>query len=218
MLIARDCLLALHEKARINIQHVSSGVSVDILRTMKKLGADIYAEVTPQHFSLNETAVLKKGALAKVNPPLRTEEDRYRLIEGLKDDVIDIIATDHAPHSAEEKARPLAEAPSGMIGLETALALGITNLVRRGHMTMMHLLKKMTEKPAELYGLPCGTLEVGNDADLVIFDEREKWTVENFRSKSANSPFIGMELYGKVKYTVCRGQIVYRDEEEKHET
>ena len=218
VLIARDCLLALHEKARINIQHVSSGVSVDILRTMKKLGADIYAEVTPQHFSLNETAVLKEGALAKVNPPLRTEEDRYRLIEGLKDDVIDIIATDHAPHSAEEKARPIAEAPSGMIGLETALALGITNLVRRGHMTMMHLLKKMTEKPAELYGLPCGTLAVGNDADLVIFDERDKWTVENFRSKSANSPFIGMELYGKVKYTVCRGQIVYRDEEEKHET
>lgn len=105
----------------------------------------------------------------------------------------------------------LMEAPSGLIGLETALALGITNLVRKGHMTLPHLLEKMTVKPAELYQLDCGTIKVGQDADLVIFDEREKWTVDKFHSKSANSPFIGAELYGKVKYTICKGAVVYKD-------
>ena len=149
-LIARDCLLALKTGAIINIQHISSKVSVELIRMMKGLGARVYAEVTPQHFSLNEEAVLEKGTLAKVNPPLRTEEDRYALIQGLKDDVIDMIATDHAPHSREEKAKGIEEAPSGMIGLETALALGITYLVRKGHMTLPHLLEKMTVKPAEL--------------------------------------------------------------------
>lgn len=211
VMVARDCLMALHTGARVNIQHVSSKVSVEMIRLMKKLGANIYAEVTPQHFSLTEQAVLEKGTLAKVNPPLRTEDDRYGLIKGLKEDVIDIIATDHAPHSAEEKMKNLMEAPSGLIGLETALALGITNLVRKGHMTLPHLLEKMTVKPAELYQLDCGTIKVGQDADLVIFDEREKWTVDKFHSKSANSPFIGAELYGKVKYTICKGAVVYKD-------
>lgn len=212
-LIARDGLLALKTGARVNIQHISSKTSVDIVRLLKKLGADIYAEVTPQHFSLTEQAVLEKGTLAKVNPPLRTESDRYGLIEGLKDGTIDIIATDHAPHSKEEKGKGITEAPSGMIGLETALALGITNLVRKGHMTMSQLLKKMTVNPAKLYRLNCGSINVGGAADLVIFDEREPWIVDGdcFYSKSANSPFIGQELYGKVKYTICRGNVVYED-------
>ncbi|WP_298777532.1 dihydroorotase [uncultured Fretibacterium sp.] len=211
-LMARDCLLALHTGARINIQHLSSGVSVEVLRLMKKLGADVWAEVTPQHFSLNEEIVLEKGTLAKVNPPIRTEEDRYQLIRGLKEGVIDIIATDHAPHASEEKARDLMDAPSGMIGLETALALGITNLVRKGHLTLLELLEKMTAKPAELYGLSCGSLLEGGDADLVVFDERERWTVgSHFFSKSSNSPFTGMTLYGRVKYTLCGGRVVYTD-------
>lgn len=218
VLVARDCLLALRTGAKINIQHVSSEVSVQIIRLMKKMGANVFAEVTPQHFSLTEEAVLEKGTLAKVNPPLRTERDRYALIRGLKEDVLDIIATDHAPHSNEEKAKELKSAPSGMIGLETALALGITNLVRKGHITLPHLLKKMTMIPAGLYGLDCGYIKKGGSADLVIFNEREKWRVEKFQSKSANSPFIGEELYGKVKYTICRGQIVYTDEEEKNES
>lgn len=212
-LIARDCLLALRTGAKVNIQHVSSRISVEIIRMMKRLGADVHAEVTPQHFSLTEQAVLQMGALARVNPPLRTEEDRYGLIEGLKDGTIDIIATDHAPHSREEKAKPVADAPSGMIGLETALALGITNLVRKGHMTMSQLLKRMTVNPAGLYGLDCGCIREGAAADLVIFDEREKWIVDesSFHSKSANSPFIGTEVYGKVKYTICGGSVVYED-------
>lgn len=195
------------------MQHLSSRVSVDIVRMMKNLGANVYAEVTPSHISLTEQAVLERGALARVNPPLRTEEDRYGLIAGLKEDVIDMIATDHAPHSREEKAKELKDAPSGMIGLETALALGITNLVRKGHMTMPQLLKKMTVNPAALYNLDCGYIKEGGAADLVIFDERERWTVdgEKFHSRASNSPFIGTEVYGKVKYTLCKGRVVYED-------
>lgn len=212
-MVSRDCLLALHTGATINIQHISSGVSAAIVRFMKQLGADIYAEVTPQHFSLTEECVLEKGTLAKVNPPIRTESDRYELIKAMKDNTIEIIATDHAPHSAEEKNQPLEKAPSGMIGLETALALGITNLVRKGHLTMIHLLEKMTVKPAQLYHLDSGYLAVGGKADLVIFNERERFTVGSFHSKSQNSPFIGMELCGKIKYTICGGTIVYEDKE-----
>lgn len=210
-LVARDCMLALRSGARVDIQHISSGVSVDVVRAMKGLGAGVFAEVTPQHFSLTEQAALERGALAKVNPPLRGEADRYALIRGLKDGTIDFIATDHAPHSPEEKARELAQAPSGMIGLETALALGVTNLVRKGHLTMLQLLEKMAVNPARFYGLDAGALRAGAPADLVIFDEREKWTVEEdkFRSKSRNSPFIGMELYGKVYCTICGGNVVY---------
>lgn len=213
-LVARDCALALRAGARVNIQHLSSQVSVDIIRAMKGLGASVFAEVTPQHFSLTERAVVERGTLAKVNPPLREEADRYALIRGLKDGTIDFIATDHAPHSREEKERDLNQAPSGMIGLETALALGITNLVRKGHLTMLQLLEKMTVNPARFYKLGCGTLKVGGPADLVIFDERERWTVEaeDFRSKSRNSPFLGMELYGRVHYTICGGRVVFRRE------
>lgn len=213
-LVARDCALALRAGARVNIQHLSSRVSVDIIRAMKGLGASVFAEVTPQHFSLTERAVVERGTLAKVNPPLREEADRYALIRGLKDGTIDFIATDHAPHSREEKERDLNQAPSGMIGLETALALGITNLVRKGHLTMLQLLEKMTVNPARFYKLGCGTLKVGGPADMVIFDERERWTVEaeDFRSKSRNSPFLGMELYGRVHYTICGGRVVFRRE------
>lgn len=214
VLVARDGLLAYRTGARVNFQHLSSKVSVEMIQLLKNLGADIYAEVTPQHFSLNETAVLEKGTLAKVNPPLRTEADRYALIKGLKENVIDIIATDHAPHSKEEKDRDMNTAPSGMIGLETALALGVTHLVRKGHLTMTHLLEKMTVNPAKLYNLDCGCLEVGKSADIVIFDEREKWTVDQFCSKASNSPFIGDELFGKIKYTLCNGQVVYESGKE----
>ena len=217
-LIARDCLLALETGAVINIQHISSKVSVELVRMMKMLGVKVYAEVTPHHFSLNQEAVLEKGTFAKVNPPLRTEEDRYALIRGLKDDVIDIIATDHAPHSKEEKAEGILKAPSGLIGLETALALGITYLVRKGHMTLPHLLEKMTVKPAKLYNLDSGTIKIGGRADLIVFDEREKWVAERFHSKSENSPFIGTELVGKVKYTICSGRVVYQEEEGTYES
>lgn len=211
-LVARDCMIALHTGACVNIQHVSSRYGMKMIGFAKKLGADVAAEVTPHHFTLTEDAVGKHGTLAKMNPPLRTEEDRLALIEGLKDGTIDIIATDHAPHSREEKEKPFAQAPSGIIGLETALALGITQLVEKGHLTMLQLMEKMSLNPARLYRLSCGRLNVGKAGDLVIFDEKEVWTVGSFYSKSENTPFSGMNLKGKVKYTICGGEIVYRGE------
>lgn len=210
-LVARDCLLALRSGADVVIQHISSGVSVELVRTYKKLGAHLHAEATPHHFSLTEEAVLEHGTLAKMNPPLRTEKDRQQIIAGLADGTIDLIATDHAPHSAEEKAKPITEAPSGIIGLETSLALGITNLVKPGHLTMLQLLEKMTVNPAKLYHLPYGTIQEGADADFVLFDPDETWIPTEYASKSSNSPFTGKELTGKVKYTICGGKIVYAD-------
>ena len=212
VLVARDCMLALKTNAKISIQHISSGNSVDLVRFAKSLGAKVTAEATPHHFSITEEAVLKHKTLAKMNPPVRTEKDKEKIIEGLKDNTIEIIATDHAPHSKEEKERELTKAPSGIIGLETSLALGVTNLVKKGHLTLLELLKKMTINPANFYKLDAGTIEEGKFADLVIFDENEEWIVpEKFASKASNTPFIGEKLYGKVKYTICNGKIVYRD-------
>ena len=210
-LVARDCLLALRSGAQVVIQHISSGQSVELVRTFKAMGANLHAEATPHHFTLTDEAVLKYGALAKMNPPLRTENDRLAIIEGLKDGTIDLIATDHAPHSTEEKSRPITQTPSGIIGLETSLALGITSLVRPGHLTLSQLIEKMTINPASLYHLSCGSVTEGKAADLVLFDPNEKWTPETYASKSSNSPFTGWELYGKVKYTICDGEIVYKD-------
>ena len=210
-LVARDCLLALRSGAHVVIQHISSGRSVEIVRMYKALGAKLHAEATPHHFTLTEEAVLKYGTLAKMNPPLRTEADRQAIIAGLADGTIDIIATDHAPHSPEEKARSITGAPSGIIGLETSLALGITSLVRPGHLTLMQLLEKMTVNPADLYHLPSGRVEIGKAADLVLFDPEECWTPTEYLSMSSNSPFTGWQLYGKVKYTICKGDVVYRD-------
>ena len=211
VMVARDCMLALHTKAPVVIQHISSGNSVALVRLAKELGADIHAEATPHHFTLTDEAVLTYGALAKMNPPLRTEKDRQAIIAGLKDGTIDLIATDHAPHSAEEKSKALTEAPSGITGLETSLGLGITNLVKKGCLTLEELLEKMTCNPADLYHLPGGSVEEGTPADLVIFNPDETWTVDSFLSKSSNTPFKGMELYGKIHYTICRGEIVYQD-------
>ena len=159
--------------ATVVIQHISSGNSVELVRTAKKLGADIHAEATPHHFTLTEGALLEHGTLAKMNPPLRTEKDRQEIIHGLKDGTIDLIATDHAPHSEEEKAKPLTEAPSGITGLETSLGLGITSLVKEGYLSLMELLEKMTCNPAFLYKLPGGVIQVNAPADFVIFDPDE---------------------------------------------
>ncbi|MDO4298455.1 MAG: dihydroorotase [Lachnospiraceae bacterium] len=210
LLVARDCMLALHTGAVISIQHISSKNSVALLRTAKALGAHVYAEATPHHFSLTEEALKEHGTLAKMNPPLRTEEDRRAIIEGLRDGTIDMIVTDHAPHSTKEKARPFDQAPSGIIGLETSLALGITNLVRPGHLTMQQLMEKMSVHPAELYHLPYDTISEGAAADLVIFNPDERICLKTWHSRSCNSPFTGTELYGAIKYTICRGEIAYQ--------
>ena len=210
-LVARDCLLALRSGAHVVIQHISSGRSVELVRMFRSMGARLHAEATPHHFTLTEDAVLAHGTLAKMNPPLRTEEDRQAIIAGLADGTIDIIATDHAPHSREEKERSITAAPSGIIGLETSLALGITTLVRPGHLSLMQLLEKMTVNPARLYHLPSGELKEGRAADIVLFDPEERWTPTEYASLSANSPFTGRELFGKVKFTICRGEIIYHD-------
>ncbi|RVU55366.1 dihydroorotase [Anaerosphaera multitolerans] len=208
--VARDVNLALFTGAKVDIQHISSGNSVELVRWAKKKGAKVYAEVTPHHFTLTDTAVLKYGALAKMNPPLRTEKDREMIIEGLKDNTIEIIATDHAPHSEEEKNVELTKAPSGIIGLETSLGLGIRELVNKGYLTLMELLRKMTINPAELYNLNAGYISEGGPADLVIFNPEEEYKVESFESKSKNTPFKGENLPGKIYFTICRGEIVYR--------
>ena len=208
-LVARDCMIALHTGAAVNIQHISSRNSVKMVVLAKQLGADVWAEVTPHHFTLDETAVLKHGTLAKMNPPLRTAKDREALIEGLKSGAIDIIATDHAPHSREEKEKPLTAAPSGIIGLETALPLAVTNLVKEGHLTYVQLFEKMCLNPARLYRLDSGRIQEGSDADLVIFDDRESFTVGDFVSRSSNSPFTGETLYGRVRFTICGGKVVF---------
>ncbi|WP_036610121.1 dihydroorotase [Oribacterium sp. P6A1] len=212
VLAARDILLNRKTGAKLDIQHISSGVTVDVIRAAKKSGIKVYGEVTPQHLSATEDLVLTKGALAKVNPPLRTEEDRQALIRGLADGTIDMIATDHAPHSSEEKSKPVSEAPSGMIGLETALGLVITHTVRTGQLSLAQIIKALTINPAKLYKLNAGTLSEGAPADMVIFDPEEQWTVpDHFVSKACNSPFIDMKLYGKVKATICGGNVVFRD-------
>jgi len=200
-LVARDCMIALHTGAAVNIQHISSRNSVKMVALAKQLGADVWAEVTPHHFTLDETAVLKHGTLAKMNPPLRTAKDREALIEGLKSGAIDIIATDHAPHSREEKEKPLTA--------ETALPLAVTNLVKEGHLTYVQLFEKMCLNPARLYRLDSGRIKEGSDADLVIFDDRESFTVGDFVSKSSNSPFTGETLYGRVRFTICGGKVVF---------
>ena len=210
-LVSRDLELACETGAVLNIQHISTKEAVEAVRRAKKRSKNIHAEATPHHFSLTEEAVLQYGTLAKMNPPLRTEEDRQAVIAGLRDGTIDLIATDHAPHSIEEKNRPITEAPSGIIGLETALALGITNLVRPGRLSLVELLEKMTINPARLYGLQTGLMQEGTQADLVLFSENELWEVKEFASKSQNSPFLGMKLYGKVKYTICEGNCVFHD-------
>lgn len=209
VLVARDVMLNRRIGAKLDIQHISSGVTVDILREAKRKGIRVYGEVTPHHLAATEDLVLEQGSLARVNPPLRTEKDRLSLIRGLSDGTIDMIATDHAPHTREEKARPLALAPSGMIGLETAFALVNTYAVREGGVSLMTALRAMTINPARLYGLEAGQIAIGMSADLVVLDPDEVWEVTDaFRSKAGNSPFIGRELVGRVKMTICRGEVV----------
>ena len=208
VMVKRDCELAVKTGAKVDIQHISSGVAVDYVKEAKDRGANVYAEASPHHFTLTEEAVLKYGTLARMNPPLRTEEDRQRIIKGLQEGTIEIIATDHAPPSKEEKDKPLDQAPSGITGIETSLALGVTELVEKGYLSMMQLLEKMTINPAKLYNMEQGRLQEGKPADVVLFDPEEEWEVKEYKSKATNSPFTGWKLKGKVKYTICDGKII----------
>ncbi len=211
IMVARDCVLAMESGARVCMQHLSSKVSVEILRTFKKLGADVHGEATPHHFTLTEEAVLEYGTYARMNPPLRTQEDKEEIIKGIVDGTIDMIVTDHAPHSKEEKDRPMANAPSGITGIETSLALGIKSLVQPGHISLMKLIELMSANPLKFYNIEPEKIQAGQKADLVIFGENEEWVVKDYASKAVNSPFTGWRLPGKIHYTICKGKIVYEN-------
>lgn len=208
VMVKRDLEIAKKTGVCVDIQHISSKEAVELVRQAKKEGADVHAEATPHHFTLTEEAVIQYGTLAKMNPPLREEADRQAIIAALADGTIDLIATDHAPHSKEEKDKPITQAPSGIIGLETALSLGITELVDKGYLTMRQLLEKMSTNPAKMYHLDAGYLAVDGPADLILIDPKAEFIPQNYQSKSSNSPFTGWKLTGKVVTTICDGKVI----------
>ena len=209
-MIARDIALALDTGARVLFQHVSSAQSAALIRTGKKLGARIYAEVTPHHISLTEDDVLAHGTYARMNPPLRREADREALIDALADGTIDMIATDHAPHTAEEKAREFAKAPSGITGLETAFSVCNTYLVQTGRLTPMQLVDRMSKAPAEIYGLTGRAVAAGNYARLVLLDWDSRMVYKTYRSKAVNTPYTGMQLTGAPRAIVTGARVTVR--------
>ena len=213
IMVMRDAMLAEETGAHVHICHVSTAKSVDIIRRMKKRGVHLTCETCPQYFTLTEDEVLTQGAMARVNPPLRTRNDVAGIVAGLRDGTIDVIATDHAPHSAEEKARSLTRAPSGMIGLETSLAIALTQLYHTRRMDLPAIIKRMSTTPADILRLSRGRMSLGAQADLVLFDPDEEWTVdpEQFASKARNTPFAGWKVKGKVKYTIVKGEVIYQD-------
>ena len=217
LMVARDAMLAKETGAPIHIAHVSTAGAVDIIRKAKAAGIPITAETCPHYFTLTEDEILLQGAMARVNPPLRTPYDVNAVIDGLMDGTIDAIATDHAPHSAAEKAQPLVKAPSGISGLETSLAVTLTELYHTGKLPLGRIIELMSTRPADILGLNKGRIGIGDDADLVIFDPSKEWTVDPaaFRSKGHNTPFAGRTLKGKVQHTIRAGKIVY-SEEHKH--
>jgi len=214
--IKRDIELAEKTEARIHISHVSLAKSVEIIADAKKRGVKVTAEATPHHLLLTERMAKEIGPNAKVNPPLRSEEDVLAIREGLANGTIDIIASDHAPHSPEEKNRHWDQAPFGIIGLETTLGLVLTYLVRPGILTLSQAIEKMTIMPARIFGLNVlgvGTLRPGVKADLTLIDLDRKWKVDanSFYSKGRNCPFNGWELHGKAILTIVAGRIVAKD-------
>ena len=212
--VARDCALAGYEDARIHICHVSARETVDEIRSAKSRGVQVTAEVTPHHLLLTEDAVGADPdpARFKMNPPLRSEADRQALIEALVDGTIDVIATDHAPHPADEKENPFAEAPFGVIGLETAFAACHTELVQGGRMSLEDLVVRMSTRPAEIFGLPVPSLADGERANLAVLDlgATDRVGDRPYASKSANAAFEGMFFIGRVVMTIAGGQDVYR--------
>lgn len=215
IMVARDIALAEHTGAHIHIAHVSSATSARLIKEAKNNGVKVTAEVTPHHLFLTEEAVKNYDPNTKVNPPLRTNEDAEALKKALLDGYIDAIATDHAPHSIEKKSIEFQLSKSGMIGLETSLALSL-KLVKENGLSMINLMKIMSQNPAKILNIAGGSLEQDAVADIVIFDPDERWVYkeENIVSKSKNSPFIDWDLEGKVKYTLCNGEIVYKNGEE----
>lgn len=209
--VARDCILAELTGGQLHILHVSSRGAIEHIRAARARGARVTAEVTPHHLTLTDEAVRGYRTEAKMNPPLRREEDRLAVRDALVEGVIDCISTDHAPHHYEDKEREFDDAPFGVVGLETALGVCIRELVATGRMDLGDLIERMSLRPASIAGLPAGSLAVGSPADIVVFDPEERWIcrAEDFHSLSRNTPFGGQELIGRVKMTFVEGRLVY---------
>jgi len=218
VMISRDVLLARLTKGKLHICHMSSGGSVDIIRRAKEEGVNVTGETAPHYFTLTDDAILKQLSMAKMKPPLRTEADRQKIIDGLKDGTIDVIATDHAPHSLNEKMQELQYAPFGIIGLETSVPLVITVLVRDNGFSYLEAFAKMTVNPARILKIDRGELTPGMAADVTVIDPEKKVHIsEDFiHSKCKNTPFIGMDLFGSIEYTICGGKVVYSSGEQAH--
>ena len=208
----RDILLARRTGGHVHLAHMSTAGSVELIRWGKERGINVTAEVCPHHISLTEERVVGYDTNAKMNPPLRTAKDVEALRDAVKDGTIDVIATDHAPHHYDEKEREFADAPNGIIGLETALAVSVTNLVETGHIDFRTLVDKMSCAPARIFGLPGGSLGKGSVADVTIFDPEREWDVDptEFRTKGRNTPFAGMRLRGRAVCTIVGGRVVHR--------
>lgn len=209
--ISRDVLLAEEVDGRLHVCHVSTKNSVDAIRNAKKRGARITCETAPHYFSLTDRAVEGFNTNAKMNPPLRDDEDVAAIIDGLIDGTIDAIATDHAPHDKDDKEIEFALAANGVVGLETSLALGVTNLVKTGKLTLAQLIDKMSATPSDIINIDKGSLGLGKSADIVVFDINEEYTIdiEQFASKNNNCPYHGMNVFGRVDYTILNGNVVY---------
>ena len=211
IIVSRNVILSTYTGAHIHMQHISSKNSVEILRRAKARGIRVTAEATPHHLALTDAALGTYDTNFKMNPPLRTEEDRQAIIAGIKDGTIDIVATDHAPHTNYEKDKEFDFAPNGILGLETALPVTLGVLVREAKMKLPRVIDLMTRRPAELFGLQAGTLAAGAVADICLFDPDEEWTYDASAgfSKSSNSPWSGETLRGRVKTTIVAGKVVY---------
>ncbi len=214
VIVARDILLAKETGARLHLCHCSTKDSVEMIRLAKAEGVCVSGEVCPHHFAMTEQDIPGDDANYKMNPPLRSAADVQALKEGLRDGVMDVISTDHAPHSEEEKQRPIAEAPFGIVGLETAFCLTVTHLVLENYLTPMQMVEKMSTNPARILGVEGGTLREGSVADLVIADMNERYQINpnEFVSKGKNTPFSGHEVVGRVEKTMVNGQFVYEME------
>ncbi len=219
IMVIRDILLARLTGGHVHLAHMSTRGSVELIRWGKERDIKVTAEVCPHHLSLTEECVRGYDTNAKMNPPLRTAADVDALREAVKDGIIDLVATDHAPHHYDEKEREFADAPNGIVGLETALAVVVTNLVEKGYLSFSQLVERMSCTPARIFNLPGGSLRKGGVADVTVFDPSARWSVDasTFLSKGRNTPYDGMTLVGRATCTIVGGSVVYRSGNPAHE-
>ena len=211
VIVARDILLAKETGAKLHLCHCSTADSVTMIEKAKEDGVCVSGEVCPHHFSMTEDDIPEDDANYKMNPPLRTAEDVECLKQGLKQGILEAISTDHAPHGEEEKKKSIAEAPFGIVGSETAFALAVTELVKKGYLTMSGLVERMSLNPCRILGVEGGSLAAGKPADITIADIDKEYTIDKntFVSKGKNTPFDGKKVYGTIQYTIVDGAIVY---------